>query len=155
VLPYIFGNSADAHAYGVELSANWNINSRWRMSASYTADHINVILDAGSQDVNQIERADNTPENQFQVHSFVNVTHNLEWDSAMYYVGRLRDGGDGPVPAYTRVDSRFGWKMAKAVELSVTGQNLLAPRHAEFHDAYEVRNTLVGRSVFAKLTLRF
>jgi iron complex outermembrane receptor protein len=96
-----------------------------------------------------------TPENQVQVRSQVNLARNLEWDSAVYYVGHLRDGGNGPVAAYTRVDTRLGWRIGRHVEFSLAGQNLLTPRHAEFHDAYDVSNTLVERSVQAKLTLRF
>jgi iron complex outermembrane recepter protein len=155
VLPYFFGNTASAHTYGAELFANWNATSRWRISAGYTAIHLNVILDPGSQDVNQTERADNTPENQAQVRSQVKLARNLEWDSAAYYVGHLRDGGNGPVTAYTRVDTRIGWRMGSHIDFSLAGQNLLAPHHAEFHNAYEVNNTLVERSVLAKITLRF
>jgi iron complex outermembrane receptor protein len=103
-----FGNTASARTYGAEVFANWNATSRWRISAGYTAIHLNVILDPGSQDTNQPERADNTPESQVQVRSQINLARTLEWDSAAYYVGRLRDGGNGPVPAYTRVDTRLG-----------------------------------------------
>jgi len=53
------------------------------------------------------------------------------------------------------VDTRLGWRMGRHIELSLAGQNLLAPRHAEFHDAYEVNDTLVQRSVLRKITLRF
>lgn len=155
VLPFFFGNTAGAHTYGAEVFANWNVTSRWRISAGDSAIHLNVILDPGSQDTDERERADNTPENQVQVRSQLNLTRNLEWDSAAYYVGHLRDGGNGPVPAYTRVDTRLGWRMGRHIELSLAGQNLLAPRHAEFHDAYEVNNTLVERSVLGKITLRF
>jgi iron complex outermembrane receptor protein len=155
VLPSFFGNTANAHTSGAEVFANWNATSRWRISTGYSAIHLNLIPDPGSQDTHETELADNTPENQVQVRSQVNLTRNLEWDSAAYYVSRLRDGGNGPVPAYTRVDTRLGWRIGKSIDLSLAGQNLLAPRHAEFHDAYEVNHTLVERSVLGKITLRF
>jgi len=41
------------------------------------------------------------------------------------------------------------------VELSVVGQNLLTPRHAEFADTQSLDHTLVERSVFGKVTWRF
>ena len=155
VLPYFFGNSANAHTYGAELSANWNATSWWRLSTGYSALHMNILLDPGSHDPDEPERADNSPENQIQFRSLMKLPRNIEWDSAAYYVGRLRDGGDGAVPAYTRVDSRFGWRLGKKVELALVGQNLLTPLHAEFHNAYELRRTLVERSVSAKITWRF
>jgi len=39
--------------------------------------------------------------------------------------------------------------------VDVVGQNLLTPRHAELHNASELRRTLVERSIFAKITWRF
>jgi iron complex outermembrane recepter protein len=155
VLPFFFGNSTDGFTYGGEIFATWNVNSRWKISPGYSAIHLKLFHDPGTQDADEQERAASTPENQFQVRSFLNLPHNLEWDSTLYYVGHLRDGGNGPVPAYTRVDTRLGWRFRKSLELSVVGQNLLRPLHQEFHDAYELSNTLVERSVFARFTWRF
>jgi hypothetical protein len=70
-------------------------------------------------------------------------------------VGSLREGGDGPVPAYTRFDTRLAWQLRESVAVSIDGQNLLRPSHAEFHNAYEVRRTLVQRSIFTTITWRF
>ena len=36
------------------------------------------------------------------------------------------------VPAYTAVDLRWGWRLRKDLELSLTGQNLFDKRHAEW-----------------------
>jgi iron complex outermembrane recepter protein len=155
VLPYVFGNTENAHTYGAEFVANWNAAGWWKISVGYSAIHLKLLPHPGSEDTDEILRMDNTPENQIQIHSQIKLPRQLEWDSATYYVGRLRDGGDGPVPAYTRVDTRLGWPIRKSLDLSLVGQNLLTPRHAEFHDAYEVNRTLVERSVFVKLTWRF
>jgi hypothetical protein len=46
-------------------------------------------------------------------------------------------------------------KEPDVIEGAVVGQNLLSPLHAEFHNAYEVRRTLVERSVFGKVVWRF
>ena len=57
------------------------------------------------------------------------------------------------VEAYETGDVRLGWHPVASWELSVVGQNLLQPHHAEFGgDA----NTIVGieRSAFAKITWR-
>jgi len=52
-------------------------------------------------------------------------------------------------------DTRFGWTPKPRLELSVAGQNLLTPLHAEFHNAYELRRTLIERSIYGKITWRF
>jgi iron complex outermembrane receptor protein len=66
-------------------------------------------------------------------------------------VGKLPDQG---VVGYTRVDTRLGWRPLEFVEFSLVGQNLLAPRHAEFGDDAPL-HTLAQRNVFGKITWRF
>ncbi len=155
VLPFFFGNTAGADTYGAEFSANWDVTDRWRLTPVYSGIHMDVVQHPGGQSTSVAIVEDNTPESQAHIRSLFNVTPRLEWDSSVYYVGRLRDSGYGAVPAYTRVDTRMGWRVSESLDLSLVGQNLLSPRHAEFHDAYEVRRTLVERSVYAKLTYRF
>jgi iron complex outermembrane receptor protein len=155
VLPSVFANSAAAHTYGIEFFANWNAASWWRISPGYSALHLNISAAPGAQSLNLEERADNSPENQAQVRSLIDLPRNFEWDTTAFYVGRLRDGGDGPVPAYVRLDTRLGWRPKPSLEFSIAGQNLLTPLHAEFHNAYEVRRSLVERSVFGGITWHF
>jgi iron complex outermembrane recepter protein len=94
-----------------------------------------------------------SPNHQFQVRSLLDLPHHLEWDNTIGYVSKLADGN---IPAYTRVDSRIGWRVGEFVEISVVGQNLLTPRHVEFSDTtYPLDHTLVERSVFGKVTWRF
>jgi hypothetical protein len=75
----------------------------------------------------------------------------------VYFVGHLGEGpqGTGPVAAYTRLDTRLGWKAGENVDISIAGQNLLTPRHPEFLDAIQLTPTQVARSVVGKITWRF
>jgi iron complex outermembrane receptor protein len=145
VSPLVFRNKGSVNTRGVEIFANWNPTQRWKLNAGWSAIHLRVIQDPASQDTLV----------QFQLRSSVNLTRRLDWASAVYYVGRLRDAGDGDVPAYTRVDTRLAWQPGESIEISIDGQNLLRSSHAEFHNAFEVRRTLVQRSVFATITWRF
>jgi iron complex outermembrane receptor protein len=153
VIPYVFEYVADAHTYGAEIAGIWNVSRRWRLSPSLST--IQLVTKNSGNSLGPIEDEDNTPQLQAQIRSSVDLTKNLDWDLSVNHVGRLRDGGDGAVPAYNRVDTRVGWRVGEFVELSLVGQNLLTPLHAEFHNAYEVRRTLVERTVFAKITWRF
>jgi iron complex outermembrane receptor protein len=148
VLPQLSLNAAGAHSYGAEFSGNWNVTHRWRLSPGYSFVHIDmsgylpgVTAPPGA-----------SPNHQFQVRSMLDLPHRLEWDNTLGFVSKL---AVGDVPAYARVDSRLGWRLGEFIELSVVGQNLLAPRHAEFFDFYGVDHTLVERSVFGKATWRF
>ena len=72
-----------------------------------------------------------SPKQQAQLRSTLDLPHRLEWDTSAYFVGALRHG---PVPSYTRLDTRLGWRVGESIEFSVAGQNLLTPRHFEFGD---------------------
>ena len=49
----------------------------------------------------------------------------------------------------------IGVASGRVLELSVAGQNLLTPRHAEFPDELGASHTLIERSVFGKVVWRF
>ena len=153
VLPLTFDYIARAHTYGSEAFGTWTVNRRWKITPSLSAIHLVTSNNAGGTNVS--EGADNTPQFQTQIRSSFDLTRHLDWDVAAWHIGRLRDGGDGAVPAYNRLDSRLGWRVGEFTEISVVGQNLLTPLHAEFHNVYEVRRTLIERSVFGKITWRF
>jgi iron complex outermembrane receptor protein len=147
VLPDVFVNGGRATTYGAEFFANWNVTDHWRISPGYSYFHMNV----GSSNLGTPTGV--SPNHQFQVRSLLDLPHSLEWDNTLGYVSKLAAGN---VPAYTRVDSRLGWRLGEFVELSVVGQNLLTPRHVEFADGgYPLNHTLVERSVFGKVTWRF
>jgi iron complex outermembrane receptor protein len=93
-----------------------------------------------------------TPKHQVDFRSTLGLRSNLDWDTSVYFVGRLNGG---PVPSYTRLDTQLRWRFLESGEFSVVGQNLLTPRHTEFVDGYEVDYTLVQRSVLARITWRF
>src|SRR5580704_8485611 len=126
----------------------------WRLRPGYSFIHTHAEPDASSQDSSVTTLGYDTPTSQFQIHSFLTLPRNVELDSAVYYVGGLRDGGDGPTPSYTRLDTRLGWRIGHALDISLVGQNLLSATHAEFHDD-EMLHTLVARSLFMKFTWRF
>jgi iron complex outermembrane receptor protein len=148
VLPQEFVNGPPVRTYGIEISINWNVTNHWRISPGYSYFEMHVDGDALTLDV----PPGTSPNQQFQVRSLLDLPHHFEWDNTLEYVSKLAVGS---VPAYTRLDSRVGWRVGEFVELSLVGQNLLAPRHAEFFNTDSLDRTLVERSVFGKVTWRF
>ncbi len=155
VIPIEVGNMGHGRGYGGELSGNWKMSRRWRLSPGYSLLYMNTQLAPGSQDTTLAALAASSPRNQFEVRSLLSVSRHLEWDSSLGYVGELPNGGLGSTPSYTRLDTRLGWHVGESAELSLVGQNLLTPQHLEFHPVYPVLPTLVDRRVLAKLTWRF
>jgi len=153
VLPNVFENLGRAKDYGVEFSAHWDVTKWWRISPGYSFLQMDVTLDPASHDTSEFTATPgDSPKHQTQLRSGVKLPHKIEWDTSVYYVGRL---AVGPVPSYTRLDTRLGWRIGEAIDISVVGQNLLAPRHLEFFDAREVTPTLAARDVFMRVTWRF
>ncbi len=142
-------NGAGARTYGAEFSGNWNVTGHWRITPGYSYFHLHEDGDSSAATTTPGV----SPNHQFQVRSLLDLPRHLEWDNTLAYVSKL---ATGDIPGYVRLDSRVGWRLGEFVEISVVGQNLLTPRHAEFSDTfYPLNHTLVERSVFGKVTWRF
>jgi iron complex outermembrane receptor protein len=152
VLPNYFRNLAYANNYGGEAFASWNVTSRWHLSSGFSFLQMKIGLDPSSRDTSTAASVGYSPKHQAQVRSKVDLPRDLEWDTSAYFVGSLRQG---PVPSYTRLDTRLGWRVGESLEFSVAGQNLLTPRHIEFGDGIQVQVTEVRRSLVGTVTWRF
>jgi iron complex outermembrane receptor protein len=153
VLPTITTSSISGETHGIEAFSQLKVTSFWNISAGYSLFEIHLHAAPGSQDFTTASGSEgSTPRHAFQVRSQVNLPHKLEFDSAVYFTGRL----PGPqIPSYARVDVRLGWRPIEHLETSIGGQDLLDPRHFEFGSGDFVNATQVGRNAFGKLTWRF
>jgi len=78
---------------------------------------------------------------------------NIEWSATIRYVSLVATLN---TPAYVGGDTTLRWRPRDELELSVTGQNLLRPRHQEFADVARILlPTAVQRSVFVKMAWSF
>ena len=152
VLPYVVADFGSAKNYGVEASAHWDIAKWWRISPGFSYLQSKLGLDPGSNDSAFLASSGDSPKRQAQLRSNIKLPHHVEWDTSVYYVGSL---AYGPVPAYTRLDSRFGWHIGRFVDVSITGQNLLSPRHAEFLNGVQVIPMETARAVVARIAWHF
>ena len=152
VIPLLYENLAHARNYGAEAFATWNVSDRWKLSPGLTLLNMSVTRDATSQDAVIEQSAGYSPRRSFQVRSFINLGRSFEWDQTLGYTGALAVGN---IPGYVRLDVRVGWRMGEFTEFSITGKNLLEPRHAEFPDSQLIDHMLDQRSIFGKITWRF
>jgi len=149
--PYYGGNLEREHTFGGEIFGNWQVHHRWRISPGFSLLHLQPLaLPAGI--IDSSGSPGDSPKHQLELRSFVNLGRHLDWDTSLYFVGELTNG---PVPAYTRVDTRLGWRVGERLELSVAGQNLLTPRHPEAAFEYVLNPTLIERSVLGRIMWRF
>jgi iron complex outermembrane receptor protein len=151
VIPYYYRDAALGRTYGGELYGTWTASSRWKLSAGYSVIHIAVP----GQSPFVGSTAASTPRGQFQLRNLFSMKHNIEWDTSLFEVSALGSPGIGEIPAYLRLDTRLGRHFGEFFDISVVGQNLLQPAHQEFGDWDGRLQTLMARSVYARLTWRF
>ena len=95
-----------------------------------------------------------SPRHQAQVHSLLDLTRNLQFDTGVYYVDNLPSLS---VPDYVRLDVRLGWRPNRNLEVSLVLQNLLDNHHPEFGNSPENFDvpTEVRRSIYGMVSWRF
>jgi len=149
VFPLYFRNGLLGNTSGFEISPDWTPTRWWRLRGSYSYLHIDLNQSSGSQDIstaNSIQGS--SPHHQVAIQSSFDLPKKLELDQSFRYVSALPAQQLG---AYTTADVQFSWHATRSLSLSVVGQNLFQPHHAESGGD---PGSLVGmrRSAYVKLT---
>ncbi len=129
VLPLIIENMMEGETYGVEAWGSYQATPWWRLSAGLNWLHKNLRFKAGSSALGGVQIAGDDPDYQVSVRSLMTLRPDLTLDVDLRNIGALPAPAS---PAYTELGVRLGWDVTKAVELSLTGSNLLHTHHAEF-----------------------
>ncbi len=149
LLSSTYMNAGSGDTYGVELSSQWRVFENWRLTASYSW--------LGAQLTPASDFAQ-SPLQQFQVRSYLDLPCHLELNGAIYLVGRstapLATGFE-QIPSYARADLGLIWGARKWLEVGLWGQNLLQSEHLEFSSQQTHDLIDLPRSVLAKVTARF
>ena len=149
IVPLVFGNGMTADAQGAELAWDWRAAATWRLTGSYAYLDLNLAPAADSLDATtEASTKGASPRHLADLRSSLDLPRNFALDVTLRYVGRLPSQA---VEAYTEMDLVFGRRLGHGFELSLAGQNLLSPHHAEFvgggSAAVEVERTVYGRIV--------
>jgi iron complex outermembrane receptor protein len=123
-----FASLMEGQATGIEMWGRYQASERWRLSAGLTALHERLHLKPGSNDVAGLGMGGKDPSHLFQLRSSYDLGDMRELEVGLRKMGAL---ASGPVPGYTALDARFGWRLRRGLALSVSGQNLNGA-HPEF-----------------------
>jgi iron complex outermembrane receptor protein len=151
-IPLQFANGLRATTAGGEALLTYTPQSFWKLTGSYTLFSITARLeDPLSPD--RFEGA-GTPRHQGQLRASAALPHAIEADASFFAVGSI---AEHTIPAWTRLDSRIGWRPQSAIELSVTVQNILNRRHREFggNTSNVLEFSDIPRTVYGGITWRF
>jgi iron complex outermembrane receptor protein len=104
----------------------------------------------GSSGLGGLEQAGDDPSDQAMLRSDITLGHDVTLFAQMRYVDSLPKPA---VPSYVELDARLRWSITDALEVAVSGRNLLHARHVEF--APNTPANVVPRSVLAETRWRF
>lgn len=133
-----WANGIEGNTDGVEISPDWRATNRVEFKASYSYLNLHVKDKPGSTDTSTIQTDEgSSPRHQLVVQSNLGLPGKFEFDPAYRYVSGLPGQYSSSLPgqfvrAYNTMDLRVDWRPVKALDLSVVGQDLLQPSHAEF-----------------------
>ncbi len=162
VIPYVGGDDGEAQTWGVELAMNWVAYDWWTLGGSYA--YLNVekeipdvegaLVIPGSTPIPGDPHPEETnyPEHQVNLNSKMNLPHNLQFDTYLYWMDEVPNQG---TDSSLRLDLRLGWKATENIDLSLVGQNLLIDEEKEWSAGLGTPAGLHGRSAYAKLTWKF
>lgn len=157
LIPLYFQNNLAGYTYGLELSANYQVLSWWRLHAGYDLLEEHLRVKPGQFDYNKGLNETADPKHQFSVRSSMNLPYNVQFDAGLRFVDTLHNNQGptvGTVPAYFELDMRLSWHPTDRLEFSVVGQNLLHDHHAEYGFPGPDREEIV-RSVYGKVAWQF
>ena len=145
-------NDYSANTYGFEMAGVWQMLDWWRWDATYSylqTDYYDGTSDQGA-----------SPQHKTSIRAGLTPTKDINLDLWLRYNGTasaLNTKGINayPIPAYVTLDARIAWKPFNALELSVTGQNLLDDYHLEYVEENYVIPTEIARGVYGKVSWQF
>jgi iron complex outermembrane receptor protein len=152
-VPIIFGNHEDADAYGTELSANLQVTEKWRLTGSYSLLETTAYTTRGASTVGTDKVIEgSSPKNQFQIHSYLDITRHLQLNVGEYYTSSI---GAFSVPGYFRTDINVSWQPSEGMSLQAGVQNLFDNHHPEYGASTLTIPSEIPRSIFARFIYSF
>jgi len=148
-LPLYFNNQGAALVYGVEAWGGYSVTDWWRLALGFSVQHEHIHFGTNGGLAGLAFVADD-PNHQASLRSSIDFGGGITWDATLRYVGALHHPA---LADYGELNTRLGWRITPAVEVSVAGSNLLHDRHAEFSEDGE--SDEIPRSFFIDTRWRF
>jgi iron complex outermembrane receptor protein len=144
-LPLQWGNLMKGDTYGVEAWADLQLTSWWRLSPGVRTLHKRLRFEEGASRLLGVAQAGNDPTNQASLRSSFEMGARGSLDFHLRHVDSLPDPD---TPGYYELNARLAWRWTEALEVAVTGSDLLHRRHVEYAAP---AGEAIGRSVFAEM----
>jgi iron complex outermembrane receptor protein len=153
VIPVPYQNLGSGQTHGAELYLKFRPVNRWMLAAGITELRGNSI---DMNDSGNLPMA-NTPKHQFNIQSRLNITNQVEFDSALYHYNGIPtfyySGIPGEdVPTHNRLDVGLSFLRKGGFTFSVWGHDVASGAHWENRPAiFTSTNSEVTRTVVFKV----
>lgn len=147
-----WGNLMKANSYGLEAWANYEPLDWWRLSVGGNLQHEDRLFKPASARLGGVATAGDDPNHQISLRSGMDLGSGFNWNADLRWIGMLPNP---QVPAYVELNSRLGWNVSQAWELSIAGFNLLHGHHLEYELAGATTGNEADRSVYVEAKWRF
>lgn len=155
ILPIMLTNRGSGHTHGVEASADWRVNEKWRLQGSYSFISMHIHSDSLLRQFDPTTGSADTvsPQHQVSARSNYDFSDRLQLNLWLRYVSSV---DFYHLPGYTTMDAKAVYRPRKNVELFVVGQNLFSQNHREFvSDFIPSFPAYIPRGVYAGVEWRF
>lgn len=127
-LPIYWYNSIAGHAYGLDAWGDLAVTPWWKLSAGVNLLRQSFHFKPGVSHLLGTAQVGDDPRRQARLRSSWNLGSSLSADLDLRYVGPLPDPA---LPSYTELGGRLSWRVNEALQLSLSGLNLLHKWHQE------------------------
>ena len=148
-IPFYWGNFIRGDTYGIDAWGNWQVYDWWRVSPGVAWLRSRLGFKPGASRLLGLAQTADDPSSHATLTSSMNFPHRTSLDASLRYVGALPNPA---MPHYYDLDARFGWRVTNALELSLSGVNVLHAHHEQLTVPYGEQIT---RTAFAEARWRF
>jgi len=152
-------NGTEAVGKGAEGVIAWQVLRDWKLEGSYTYNIVDPWVSSSAPPGTGFGSLREPSHNKWRLQSYVNLSKSWKLDTFLYWTSPANPtnnyGPEVPVPSYTRLDLRLGYKAGRHWQVSLAGQNLLQARHLEAVAQLLSADSYVNRGMYLKSTWQF
>lgn len=152
VLPIHLANSLQGNTYGFELQGTWQATNRLKISTAYTLINFDLHFTNSQLTGTTVSEEELSPKQQFQLRSYLDLTHNLTLDGEVYFVDELEERN---IDSYLRLDLQLSWQAGKHLKLSVAAENMFTSSHQEFPVREDIVPSEIPQQYWLKASYAF
>ena len=128
-LPLHWDNRMEGESYGFEAWAKWQVTDWWRLAPALRLLEKDLEFSRGASALLGLWQAGNDPSRQALLTSSMDLGQDVTLDVMLRHVGALPEP---KLPSYEELNVSVGWRALPALDLSLSGFNLLDAKHLEY-----------------------